>query len=67
MQDNLTYEIALSELEQIVSAVERGELPISELTVKLKRAQELLAFCQTQLTQVETDINALLTPKTEVR
>ncbi|MDO4210092.1 MAG: exodeoxyribonuclease VII small subunit [Bacteroidales bacterium] len=67
MQDNLTYENALSELEQIVSAVERGELPISELTVKLKRAQELLAFCQTQLTQVETDINALLTPKTEVR
>lgn len=67
MQDNLTYENALSELEQIVAAVERGELPISELTVKLKRAQELLAFCQTQLTQVETDINALLTPKTEVR
>lgn len=67
MQDNLTYENALNELEQIVSAVERGELPISELTVKLKRAQELLAFCQTQLTQVETDINALLTPKTEVR
>lgn len=67
MQDNLTYENALSELEQIVSAVERGELPINELTVKLKRAQELLAFCQTQLTQVETDINALLTPKTEVR
>lgn len=67
MQDNLTYENALSELEQIVSAVERGELPISELTVKLKRAQELLAFCQTQLTQVETDINALLTHETEVR
>lgn len=67
MQENLTYESALSELEQIVSAVERGELPISELTEKLKRAQELLAFCQTQLTQVETDINALLTPKTGER
>lgn len=67
MQDNLTYESALSELEQIVSAIERGELPISELTAKLKRAQELLAFCQTQLTQVETDINALLTSKTTER
>lgn len=63
MQDNITYENALAELEQIVSSVERGELPISELTAKLKRAQELLAFCQGQLTQVETDINSLLNPQ----
>lgn len=60
MQDNITYESALAELEQIVSAVERGDLPISELTTKIKRAQELLAHCKTQLTQVETDVNSLL-------
>lgn len=60
MEDKITYESALSELEQIVTSVERGELPISELTVKLKRAQDLLTFCQGQLTQVETDINSLL-------
>lgn len=64
MQETLTYELALNELEQIVTAVERGELPISELTTRLKRAQELLAFCQGQLTQVETDINNLLNPST---
>lgn len=62
MNETLTYEAALAELEQTVAAVERGDLPIAQLTTRLKRAQELLAFCQTQLTQVETDIHTLLTP-----
>lgn len=60
MKENITYEAALAELERIVASVESGELPIDKLTVQLKRAQELLAFCKTQLTQVETDVNALL-------
>lgn len=62
MKEQLTYETALAELEQIVTGVERGDLPIAQLTTQLKRAQELLSFCQTQLTQVETDIHSLLTP-----
>lgn len=60
MKKQLTYEAALAELEEIVGKVERGELAIDQLTVQLKRAQELLAFCKTQLTQVETDVNTLL-------
>lgn len=60
MPNALTYESALAELEQIVAAVERGEMPIDQLTTKIKRAQELLALCKTQLTQVETDVNSLL-------
>lgn len=61
MKQKLTYESALAELESIVSSVERGDLPIDQLTAHLKRAQELLAFCKAQLTQVETDVNALFT------
>lgn len=64
MKDQLTYEAALAELETIVGKVERGELAIDQLTTQLKRAQELLAFCKTQLTQVETDVNTLLNPNT---
>lgn len=60
MPNTITYEAALAELEQIVSAVERGDLPIDQLTSKIKRAQELLAFCKTQLLQVETEVNSLL-------
>lgn len=60
MKEKLTYEAALAEIEQIVAAMERGDLPISQLTTNIKRAQELLAFCKAQLTQVETDVNTLL-------
>lgn len=60
MKKELTYEAALAELEDIVGKVERGELAIDQLTTQLKRAQELLAFCKKQLTQVETDVNSLL-------
>lgn len=65
MKKELTYEAALAELEEIVSKVERGELAIDQLTTQLKRAQQLLAFCKTQLTQVETDVNTLLNPNEE--
>lgn len=65
MKKEITYEAALAELEEIVSMIERGELAIDQLTSHLKRAQELLAFCKTQLTQVETDVNTLLNPNEE--
>lgn len=60
MPQTITYESALAELEQIVAAVERGEMPIDQLTTKIKRAQELLALCKNQLAQVENDVNSLL-------
>lgn len=60
MESPITYESALAELEQIVSAVERGDLPINQLTSRIKRAQELLSLCKAQLTQVENDVNSLL-------
>lgn len=60
MTKEITYEAALSELENIVVSIERGDLPIDRLTAQLKRGQELLAFCKTQLMQVETEVNSLL-------
>lgn len=60
MKENITYEAALCELEKIVASVERGELPIDQLTTQLKHAQELLAYCKMQLAQVENDVNSLL-------
>lgn len=60
MKEKITYEAALAEIEQIVASMERGDLPISQLTSNIKRAQQLLAFCKAQLIQVETDVNTLL-------
>lgn len=60
MKEELTYENALKEIEQIVLAVERGELPINQLSSQIKRAQQLLSTCKAQLIQVETEVNSLL-------
>lgn len=56
----LTYEQAMAELETIVSAVENGQLEIDQLTTQIKRAQELLAHCKSQLNQVKNDVQSLL-------
>lgn len=58
--NELTYETALAELESIVETLEKGDLEISQLTPQLRRAQQLLAFCNTCLGQVEKDVNSIL-------
>lgn len=58
--NELTYETALAELESIVETLEKGDLEISQLTPQLRRAQQLLAFCNTSLGQVEKDVNSIL-------
>lgn len=65
MAQKLTYETALNELETIVEAVEQGNLPVDQLSVKLKRGQELIAFCKKQLTIVENDVNTILNHEQE--
>ena len=55
-----SYEEAVREVEQIVAEFERGEMDIDQLTPKLKRAQELLALCQSQLKKVTDDVKKLL-------
>ena len=57
---NLTYETALAELESIVSSLEKGDFELSKMTSQLRRAQELLAFCNEKLAQVEHDVNDIL-------
>ena len=55
-----SYEEAVREVEQIVTELERGEMDIDQLTPKIKRAQELLALCQSQLKKVTDDVKKLL-------
>lgn len=59
-KQSISYEDALRELDQIVTAVERGDLEIDQLTTQLKRAQTLLALCKVQLQQVKTDVQKIL-------
>lgn len=52
----MTYENALKELQTIVAAIENEEVSIDELTVKVKRAGELIQYCKEKLRQVEKEI-----------
>lgn len=57
---NLTYTAAKEELEQIVSAIEWGKLDVDELTKKVKRASELIAFCKDKLTKADEELQKIL-------
>lgn len=56
----LTYTQAKQELEEIVSAIESGELDVDALTEKVKRASELIAFCKEKLTKTDKELHKIL-------
>ncbi len=60
MAKKQTYESALSELQSIISEIENEEIGIDQLSVKVKRAAELLKFCQQKLRTTEEDVNNIL-------
>lgn len=52
----MKYETVLHELQSIVASIENEELSIDELTLKTKRANELIQFCKEKLRKVEVEI-----------
>lgn len=53
----LSYQTAKAELEAIVNKLKSGTADIDSLTVEMKRANELLAFCMERLRQVEDSMS----------
>ena len=54
-----TYEVALSELEQLVNQLESGQMPLDLLLSGYQRGAALLAFCRDKLRAVEDQIKVL--------
>ncbi len=54
-----SYEAALEELEQLVSRLESGQLPLDQLLSGYQRGAQLLAFCRDKLAAVENQIKVL--------
>ena len=54
-----TDEAALAELEQLVSQLDAGQLPLDQLLTHYQRGAELLAFCRARLEAVENQIKVL--------
>ncbi|TNF45791.1 MAG: exodeoxyribonuclease VII small subunit [Bacteroidetes bacterium] len=54
------YTEAFKELQQIVSDMEDGEITVDELSVKVKRAAELIKICKEKLSSTEENVSQIL-------
>ena len=59
-KEEMKYEKAVSELEEIVDKMERDELDIDQLSEQLKRAKVLVKLCKDKLTKTDEEIKKLL-------
>ncbi|HOI87148.1 MAG TPA: exodeoxyribonuclease VII small subunit [Lentimicrobium sp.] len=55
-----SYSDAIRELEIIVTEIENASIGVDELSGKVKRAAELIAFCRNKLTATEKEVNSIL-------
>lgn len=60
-----TYSQAMERLEKIVSQIDNNELEIDELAVKIKEANEIIAFYSDKLTKADREVQKLLSDKQE--
>jgi exodeoxyribonuclease VII small subunit len=57
---NLTYESAYKELSTIAQEIETESVSVDILAEKVKRASELIEFCQSRLRTAETAVNTII-------
>lgn len=57
--EQLTYESAKTELQQIVQNLQNEAVGIDELAAKIARASELIRFCREKLRMTEEEIGKL--------
>jgi exodeoxyribonuclease VII small subunit len=60
MSKNLTYELAYKELKDIAEAIDNELVSVDVLAEKVKRASELIEFCQKRLRSTEKEINQII-------
>lgn len=60
MPNDLTYEKAYAELKEIADAIDNESVTVDVLAEKVKRASELISFCQQRLRSTEKEINQII-------
>jgi exodeoxyribonuclease VII small subunit len=60
MEQEWTYESAYNELIQIAKEIEDESVSVDVLAEKVKRASDLIAFCQKKLKAAEADVNKII-------
>jgi exodeoxyribonuclease VII small subunit len=57
MKTDLTYSDAYAKLEELVGQLEEGNIPLDELSLKVKQANELISICENKLRNIQTEVN----------
>ena len=57
---DIKYTEAFEELQQIVLAMEDGQISIDDPAIKVKRATELIRICKEKLSSTEGDVQKIL-------
>jgi exodeoxyribonuclease VII small subunit len=60
METTLTYEEAYKELAAIAKEIESESVSVDVLAQKVRRASELITFCQTKLRTTEAEVNKII-------
>ncbi len=60
MEKTLTYEAAFNELQEIAEEIESENVQVDVLAQKVKRASELITYCQEKLRSAETEVNKII-------
>lgn len=55
-----TYRQSVQELEEIVKAIQNGNIDVDELTSKVTRAADLIRMCKAKLTHAESAVAKVL-------
>jgi len=56
----LTFEQAMSKLQEIVLNMERGGVPLDEMIRKFEEGAEIAAYCQTKLASLKQKMEILV-------
>ena len=57
---NLTFETAYAELEDIITRLDSGDLPLEDSVTLFERGRKLSQYCQGLLDNAELRVNQLL-------
>jgi len=60
MSKEISYTEAFEELQRIVQEIEEGGISVDELSIKVKRAAQLIQLCKSKLSRTEEDVNQIL-------
>ena len=56
----LTYEEAMTRVEEILGRIQREGVTVDSLAAEIKRATELIAACKARLLKAETEVDKIL-------